>query len=173
MIDQFTQWLNDWIVSLPPEAILLVPLLAFLESCLVIGVFVSGVFLLGTVSLLYAQGNVGLAPLVALAFAGAMTGDHLGYFVGYKGGPYLWKKRWVRRALIKRKDAYRKSRALIAKSAPWAVCVGRLSPPIRSFSPVLVGMSGVKPRAFFGYDLLACTLWSIGLSVLAYSANQV
>ena len=37
---------SEWIASIPPQTLVLVPLVAFLESCVVVGLFVSGVFLL-------------------------------------------------------------------------------------------------------------------------------
>ena len=42
---------SEWIASIPPQTLVLVPLVAFLESCVVVGLFVSGVFLLTIVSL--------------------------------------------------------------------------------------------------------------------------
>ena len=35
---------SEWIASIPPHALVLLPLVAFLESCVVVGLFVSGVF---------------------------------------------------------------------------------------------------------------------------------
>ena len=162
--------LGEWIATLPPQAIILVPLLAFLESCLFVGVFVSGIFFLSTVSIIYAQGDTSLILLIPLSFAGALLGDHIGYFAGYWAAPILWRKKWVRKKLIKRKVAYRKFRNLMIKSSPWAICLG---PPLRSISPVLAGTSGLKPVQFFAYDVLACTIWASGLTALVLGVNQI
>ena len=164
---------SEWIASIPPQTLVLVPLVAFLESCVVVGLFVSGVFLLTIVSLIYAQGDFSLFTLVSLAFVGAFVGDQLGFFVGRTGAPFLWRLRWVRKKLIQRKNSYRKFRRLLLKAAPAAICLGRLSPPIRSLSPVIAGLSGLKPSVFLFCDLLACTLWASGLALLAYGANQI
>ena len=96
---------SEWIASIPPQTLVLVPLVAFLESCVVVGLFVSGVFLLTIVSLIYAQGEFPLSTLVSLAFLGAFIGDQVGFFVGKAGAPFLWKRRWVRKQLVKRKTA--------------------------------------------------------------------
>jgi membrane-associated protein len=96
--------------------LLLVPVIAFLESCVFVGLFVSGIFLLSTVSLIYAQGETGLIPLVGLAFAGALLGDHVGYVVGVAAGPVLVKSRWIRKQLVKRERGYRKVQEMLAKS---------------------------------------------------------
>ena len=104
---------SEWIASIPPQTLVLVPLVAFLESCVVVGLFVSGVFLLTIVSLIYAQGEFPLSTLVSLAFLGAFIGDQVGFFVGKAGAPFLWKRRWVRKQLVKRKNSYRKFRRLL------------------------------------------------------------
>ena len=164
---------SEWIASIPPQTLVLVPLVAFLESCVVVGLFVSGVFLLTIVSLIYAQGEFPLLTLVSLAFLGAFIGDQVGFFVGKAGAPFLWKRRWVRKQLVKRKNSYRKFRRLLLTAAPAAICLGRLSPPIRSLSPVIAGLSGLRPLVFLLCDLLACALWASGLALLAYGANQI
>lgn len=160
------QFILDWITDLPPQLILIVPLLALLESVAFIGLFVSGIFLLSACTLIYAQGNTPLPMIIALAFTGALAGDHLGYFLAYFAGPKLWQKKWVRKQVIKRKIHYRKFKTFLIKSAPIAICVGRLSPPLRSVSPLLAGASGLRPLQFFLYDLIACCIWAGGLTLL-------
>ncbi len=167
------EWIANFVATVPPQAWVLVPIVAFLESCLFVGLFVSGIFLLSIVSVIYAQGYVGLPVLVALSFAGALVGDQMGYYIGRTAAPLLWRRRVVRRQLVRRKRAYRKYRALMNHAALPAVCLGRLSPPIRSIAPVLAGVSGVAPGRFLVYDLVACALWAGGLAALAYGAGQM
>ena len=81
--------LSEWIAAIPPNTLAIVPLVAFLESCVVVGLFVSGIFLLTIVSLIYAQGEVGLPVLVSLAFVGAFIGDQLGFYVKRRGSVSL------------------------------------------------------------------------------------
>lgn len=166
-----TELVSEWLGGLPSQALLVVPLLAFLESCIFVGLFVSGVFLLGSVSLIYAGGDTHLFLLIALAFLGALTGDHLGYFIGLRAAPALWKKRWIRKKIVQRKEAFRKTQNLLIKSSPWAICVGRLTPPIRSIAPVLAGACRISPARFFLYDLLACSIWATGLTLLVLGVN--
>jgi membrane-associated protein len=168
-----TELVSEWLGNLPPEALIVVPLLAFLESCLFVGLFVSGIFLLSAVSLIYASGDISLFFLVALAFLGALLGDHFGYFVGYHAAPALWQKKWVRQKIVKRKVAFRRIQTLLVKSAPWAICIGRISPPIRSISPVMAGACRITPFRFFAFDLLACTIWATGLTLLVSGINLI
>ena len=168
-----SEFVQSWLLDLPSGALAIVPLLAFLEACVFVGLFVSGIFLLSAVTLLYAEGSTSLTTLALLAFMGATLGDHIGYFLGHWGAPHLWRSRWVRRQIIKRKVGYLKFRKILSWSAPLAIVVGRLSPPIRSLSPVLAGVGGVRPLIFSLADLLACGIWASLLAALAYGANQI
>ena len=167
-----SELIPSWLAAPPPQLLLLVPLLAFLESVLFVGLFVSGFLLLSTSALIYAQGSSTLPMIVTLAFIGAMMGDHVGYFVGYCIGPRLLKQKRVRVYLLKHKSGYRKFRKVLLQSAPLAICIGRLSPPTRSLSPIIAGTFGVKPARFFTYDVLACSIWAGGLATLILAINQ-
>lgn len=157
-----TTWLADWLANPSPRLLILIPVLAFLEAAPVIGIFVSGVFLLSTATLLYASGTVAIAPIVLLAFAGAMTGDTSGYLAGRLFGPAIWQL-----PFIERYDQHAKrARSLMSRSAPWAICVGRLTPAIRSVTPVMAGMVVMPARRFIACDLLACSIWAGGLYLL-------
>lgn len=47
--------LGNWLTSSSAQLIFLIPVFAFLEACVGAGLFVSGVFLLSSFTLLYAQ----------------------------------------------------------------------------------------------------------------------
>lgn len=98
MLDTFT----DWLSAPPPYLIYLVPALAFLESCAGIGLFVSGVFLLSTTTLLYTAEPASLSTILMLAFAGALLGDHSGYLVGRLSGERVWHMNWLKNRQIGR-----------------------------------------------------------------------
>jgi membrane protein DedA with SNARE-associated domain len=72
----------DWLDSNRDYAIALVPLLAFAESCVGVGLVISGALLLLVASTLYSNGIAGLEVLLPLAFFGALIGDHAGYYFG-------------------------------------------------------------------------------------------
>ncbi len=163
-----SELLGDFISSPPAHLVFLIPVFAFLEACALVGLFVSGVFLLSTSTLLYAQDSVGLGTIVALAFAGALVGDHTGYYLGSKLGPRFWELKWF----TNNRSRIQQVNQLLAKSAPWTICIGRLSPPLRSVTPIVAGISGIKPRSFLLYDLLACSIWSLGLLVLVSAISS-
>lgn len=153
----------------PPYIIVLIPLFAFLEACAIIGIFVSGIFLLSTATLLYSTGNSTIIEIVPLAFLGAMAGDHTGYFLGRFVGDRFWKAPILRRY----EERKHKVHDLLEKSAPLAICVGRLTPAIRSITPIVAGISGLSPTRFLAFDILACSIWATGLYLLVTGLSQL
>ena len=141
---------------------LLVPALAFLESCLGIGLFVSGALLLGIASVLYGTGVMELQLIIPLAAAGALLGDHAGYYIGYVLGPRFHQSRIANRYA----SQLRRAESLVERYGGLAIFFGRFIPAIRSIVPAVVGISGLGRRRFFLLDSLACLSWSLALGGL-------
>ncbi len=141
---------------------ILVPALAFLESCLGIGLFVSGALLLIVASVLFSNGVASLEIMVPLAMLGALAGDHIGFYIGLLIGPRFHHSEFATKygQQIKRADA------LIERFGGFAIFVGRFVPAIRSIVPAVVGISGFSKRKFFLLDALACLSWSLALALL-------
>ncbi len=165
MIDAITGWMS----APSPHLIYLVPALAFLESCAGIGLFVSGVFLLSTTTLLYTAEPASLSAILMLAFAGALLGDHSGYLVGRLLGERVWHMSWLKN----REQTRFRAQAQLVKSAPVTICAGRFIPLLRSVTPIVAGVSGMSWRKFLICDVLACTIWATGLYLILTNLARV
>lgn len=165
MLDTVTGWLSEP----SPNLIYLVPALAFFESCAGIGLFVSGVFLLSTTTLLYTTGSASLSVILALGFFGALLGDHSGYVVGRLWGVRVWEISWLRN----REETRTRIQTKLERSAPMTLCVGRLVPLLRSMTPIVAGVTGMSWRKFLVCDLLACTIWASGLYLILKNLPQI
>jgi membrane-associated protein len=153
---------SDWLANPSPTLLVLVPTLAFLEAAAFIGIFVSGIFLLSTATLLYSTGTSPIVAIVGLAFVGAFLGDLSGYLVGRFFGPGIWHLPLIKRLAHRRE----KIESLMIRSAPLAIFIGRFTPAIRSVTPIVAGMSGMQTRVYLACDLLAVLLWVTGLYLL-------
>jgi membrane-associated protein len=158
----------EWLHASPNWIVLLIPLLAFIESCLGIGLFVSGIFLLSTCTLLYGQQLVGIPVIAISALLGAISGDLVGYMAGKLIGPGLKTARLFNRF----EPNIVKAETLFSNSAGIAICVGRLIPAVRSITPMLAGISGLPTRKYLLFDLVACTLWVSALCILVTGINS-
>jgi len=110
-------------------------MLACFESLIGIGLFVSGVFLLGIASYLLSQEIISSTQLAITAAGGAILGDHVGFFFGRFLGPRLHHTR----LFIRHADRILKTEDMIARWGGIAVPIGRFVPAIRSIVPALLG----------------------------------
>lgn len=140
----------------------MIPILAFLEACPGIGLFVSGVILLTVSTILYTEQVMTLSQIIPLAFTGACLADHFGFYIGYWFGPKLGKTAFAQ----KRANEISKSEKFILKYGTLSILGGRLIPAVRSLVPLMIGVSGTKPLKFSMVDLAACAIWSSGLGAL-------
>ncbi len=147
----------------------MVPLLAFTESCIGIGLFVSGAVLLLVTATLYNSGLASLETILPLAFIGAMLGDHVGYYCGRLIGPRIHHF-----ALVGKYQAMvLRSEELIRSHGNAAVFIGRFIPAIRSIIPALVGISGIQRMRFSLLDALACFTWTCALALILIGIDEI
>jgi membrane-associated protein len=159
----------DWLDSNRDYAIAIVPLLAFAESCVGIGLVISGALLLLVASTLYSNGIAGLEVLLPLAFFGALIGDHAGYYFGRSLGA-----RFHQIGLIKKYQAnVAKAEGLIRRYGSAAIFIGRFIPAIRSIIPALVGASGIKRLRYSLVDALACLCWVMAFAAILMGINEI
>jgi membrane-associated protein len=129
-----------------------------------------GESLLFTGGLLAAKGTVDiwvLAPAVAVV---AVLGDQTGYFIGREIGPALFKKEDSR---FFKKHYMTESHAFFEKYGPWAIILARFMPFVRTFTPVVAGVSYMRYPVYLGFDIVGGTLWGGGVTVAGYFLGTV
>ena len=158
-----------WVEANLRYAILFVPLFAFAEACIGIGLFVSGVFLVAVSSIVVDQQLASLPVIASLAFFGAVAGDHVGFYVGRWVGPHFHHIGVVE----KRKASFERAEKLIRYYGPFAVFIGRFIPAIRSIIPALLGITDFEKVKFSILDSLACLLWATALAAIVYGLDNI
>lgn len=144
------------------------PLLAFAEACVGIGLFTSGVLLLLVSATLYNNGIAQFEVLLPLAFLGALLGDHAGYYFGRTLGP-----RFHQIGMIKKYQSnVAKAEGLIRRYGSAAIFIGRFIPAIRSIIPALVGISEMKRLRYSMVDTLACLAWVLALAAILVGIDE-
>jgi len=152
----------EWLEQNRAYALWLVPVLAFAEACVGLGLFVSGVLLVSAATLLYTTGYATLLQIMPLAWAGALLGDHSGFLLGSVIGPRFHQWRVAQRY----RQAVLRGEALVKRHGGAAIFIGRFVPAIRSLVPVLVGISGFARLRFLLLDAVACLLWALALGAI-------
>jgi membrane-associated protein len=129
-----------------------------------------GESLLFTGGLLAAKGTLDiwvLAPAVAVV---AVLGDQTGYFIGRRIGPALFKKEDSR---FFKKHYVTESHAFFEKYGPWAIILARFMPFVRTFTPVVAGVSYMRYPVYLGFDIVGGILWGGGVTVAGYFLGTV
>ncbi|AZI58794.1 DedA family protein [Nakamurella antarctica] len=147
-------------------------IIVFAETALLLGFFLPGDSLLFTAGLL-AAGAAPFAPLWLLLVTipvAAVLGDQVGYQIGRRAGPSLYKRedsKFFRRSHVE------KAQAFFEKYGARTVALARFVPIVRTFTPTVAGASGMRPRTFVIYNLLGGVLWGTGVTLLGYSLGGV
>jgi undecaprenyl-diphosphatase len=107
----------------------------------------------------YAQrGALSLPGVMAVAFAGAVTGDTIAYVVGRFAGRRIidrWGgKRFLPHSRLERFDRY------FAEYGLWAVALGRVTPVVRAFNTFAAGMTRMPFLRFLAAIVMVVAVWS-------------
>ena len=163
------EWLIHLITGLGIIAILLV---IYAESGLLVGFFLPGDSLLFTAGFLVSQGflNINIHLFVLLLFIAAVLGDNTGYAFGSRVGRKLFKKKESR---FFHPENLHKAEAFYETYGAKTIVLARFVPFIRTFAPIVAGISKMKYREFIVYNLLGSALWVASFTYLGYYAGDV
>ncbi len=112
--------------------------------------------------------SVSVTALAIGAAAAAFAGDTLGYLTGYRLG-----RPWLTRRTARFGDSLERAEALSARWGWWALVVARFIPWVRTFTPILAGVTRMRFAAFAGANLVGALVWGAGLVLLGYFAHSL
>lgn len=143
----------------------------FAESGLLIGFFLPGDSLLFSAGLVLALEDRAdlLVLLLPLVFVAAALGDQVGYMFGSRVGPSLFTRPDSR--LFKQENVTR-SHEFFERHGARALVLARFVPVVRTFTPILAGVSGMRYRTFLAYNLVGALLWSALATLLGYGLGD-
>ncbi|MEV0041193.1 VTT domain-containing protein [Streptomyces sp. NPDC050804] len=146
--------------------------IVFAESGLLIGFFLPGDSLLFTTGLLVTAGTLDY-PLwlvcVLVVFA-AIIGDQVGYLFGRKVGPALFKRPDSK--LFKQENV-EKAHEFFEKYGPKSLVLARFVPVVRTFTPIIAGVSRMNYRSFIIFNVIGGTLWGAGVTLLGAALGKI
>ncbi|GHH55847.1 DedA family protein [Streptomyces umbrinus] len=147
-------------------------LIVFAESGLLIGFFLPGDSLLFTAGLLITSNQLDFplwAAIVLICIA-AIVGDQVGYMFGKKVGPSLFTRPDSR--LFKQENVV-KAHEFFEKYGPKSLVLARFVPIVRTFTPIIAGVSGMKYRSFLIFNVVGGILWGAGVTLLGSWLGQI
>jgi membrane-associated protein len=166
------QWLDpNYLIS--TFGLIGILVIVFAESGLFIGFFLPGDSLLFTTGLLVAGREYLTQPLwlvCLLIVIAAVAGDQVGYLFGRKAGPALFRRPNSR--LFKQENV-EKAHEFFEKYGPRSIVLARFVPVVRTFTPIVAGVSHMNYKSFLVYNLIGGTLWGTGVTLLGYFLGQI
>lgn len=143
----------------------------FAESGLLIGFFLPGDSLLFTAGFLVHQDilKFNIHALVAILFIAAALGDSVGYAFGQRVGRRLFQRK---DSLLFHKENLRRAEEFYEKNGAKTIVIARFVPVVRTFAPIIAGISNMRYQTFLAYNLIGAFLWAVGLTYLGYFAGD-
>lgn len=165
------QWLDpDFLIG--TFGLIGVLVIVFAESGLLIGFFLPGDSLLFTTGLLVTTGKMDkpLWLVCALVVLAAVLGDQAGYLFGRKVGPSLFKRPDSK--LFKQENV-EKAHDFFEKYGPKSLVLARFVPIVRTFTPIIAGVSRMNYRSFLTFNIIGGSLWGAGVTLLGAALGNV
>ena len=110
---------------------------------------------------------------VAMSMAGVLgntVGSVMGWAIGFYGGRPLIEKRG--RWLHLGPENLDKAERWFARWGDWAVCLGRVTPVVRSFVSIPAGLAKMPLGRFTLLTFLGCIPWCFGLASIGWALGS-
>ena len=142
----------------------------FAETGLLLGFFLPGDSLLIAAGLMAAKGDLSLPIIITVVAAAAIIGNIVGYFIGQKVGPIIFKREKSR---FFHPEHVEKTHNFFEKHGSKTVILARFIPIIRTFVATFAGVSKMSFRKFFIYSVIGGVLWGVGLPIAAFYLGKL
>jgi len=161
--------LIDFIKAISIIGVLIV---IFAESGLLIGFFLPGDSLLFTTGFLIYSGvlDFNIHLLVVFLFLAAVFGDSVGYTFGRRVGRPLFKRQNSR---LFKQEYLERAQDFYEKHGGKTIILARFIPIVRTFAPVVAGVSQMKYRVFLSYNIIGGLLWTAGLTYAGFFLGKL
>lgn len=149
----------------------------FAETGLLAGFFLPGDSLLVTAGLFAATPdpatgepylNIWMLNLILIPCA--VIGDALGYWIGAKTGPRLFKKE---KSFFFRKDYLIKTHQFYEKHGGVTIIIARFMPIIRTFAPTVAGIAQMQYRKFAQYNIVGGVAWVVSMTLMGFYLGRL
>lgn len=147
--------------------LILITLIVYAETGLFFCFFLPGDYLLFTAGMFCGLGiiKVSVVILILCIGAAAIAGNYTGYFFGkYLGSSLMNRKE----NFFFKKRYLENTEKIFVRYGGNALIIGRFLPVIRTFAPILAGISRMRASVFALYNITGALLWVLTLCLLGY-----
>jgi membrane-associated protein len=144
----------------------------FAETGLFVGFFLPGDSLLFTAGVLTASANaqnLQLPLVILICVAASILGNIVGFAFGWRVGTTLFERpdsRFFKRSHLMAAHGF------YERHGGKTIVIARFLPFVRTFAPIVAGVSRMSFRSFVLYSVIGGLLWGAGLPLLGYFVGQ-
>lgn len=142
----------------------------FAESGLLIGFFLPGDSLLVAAGFAASQNLLNIWVLIIGCFICAVLGDNVGYVTGSRMERRLFQKEDSK---FFKKEYLARTQSFYEKYGKKTIVLARFVPIVRTFAPIIAGISGMKYKTFMTYNLVGGFVWTFGITSLGYFVGNL
>lgn len=141
----------------------------FIETGIVVAPYLPGDSLLFVAGTYAALGMLNLPLTFILLVIASTIGDSVNYAIGSYLGTKIYKKKykWINM------HALEKSKIFFDKNGAITIILARYLPIIRTFAPLLAGVSKMNYRKFFIYNVVGAILWVSTFMLAGYFFGNI
>jgi membrane-associated protein len=149
--------------------LLMLVAIVFAETGLMVGFFLPGDSLLVTAGIFAAAGHLDIIALLLWVTLAAVVGDQLGYYIGYRTGPRIFRRE---DSLLFKRDHLLRARAFYERHGGKTIILARFIPVIRTFAPVVAGVGQMEYRRFVTFNVVGGVLWVWSMTLLGVTLGN-
>lgn len=142
----------------------------FSETGLLVGFFLPGDSLLFAVGVMCGLGYIHVAWIIPVLVVAAFCGDNVGYHLGRASGPRIFsrpKSRLFNPAHVQR------TREFYERHGSRAIVYARFVPIVRTFTPFIAGVAGMRFSRFILFSVLGAIGWITAMIVLGFELGTI
>jgi membrane-associated protein len=146
--------------------------IVFAECGLLVGFFLPGDTLLFSAGVLVKRGTFDqpLWLVVLLIGIAAIAGNQVGYEIGRRGGPAVFRRPDSR---LFRPEYVERTSQFFEKYGPPAIVLGRFVPIVRTFITVMAGAGRMDYCIYTLYTVIGGVLWATSVTMLGYFLGNI
>jgi membrane-associated protein len=144
--------------------------IVFSETGLLIGFFLPGDSLLVTAGILAAGGLLSPGWLIVLLSIAAIVGDSVGYSIGFRTGPLIFKRP---KSLLFDPENLNRAHRFYEKYGGKTIVLARFLPIFRTFAPVVAGVGKMKYGRFLFYNIFGGIGWVVSMIAAGYFLGSI
>ncbi|WP_124053938.1 DedA family protein [Arcanobacterium ihumii] len=149
-------------------ALLGVAIIIFIESG-VLFPFLPGDSLLITLAVLHQAIGLPLWQVILVSCIAAIAGDQVGFWLGRRFGRRLFSPD----ARVLKIERLQQAEDFFAKYGSWALVLGRFLAFVRTYVPLGAGISRMKYRHFFFWNVTGAISWVVSMTMVGALLGQI